>query len=419
MRQRVDDSGNALSPATGEDNSRFSVFLGFSRRPGLHMPEMEIHEVMTLLTKIPEARLPRIAWAPVCTLVTVMLLAATNAWHAPAAIAAAPGATTESVAGIFERVRSSVVTVQTLSRGAPSLTVGTPTASLGLGSGVVISEDGQIMTAAHVVHTADAVEVTFIDGTRASAKVLSSDPLADVALLRVVGPLPDSVTPAVLGDSDTVRVGDRLLVVGAPFGATHTLTVGHLSARRSVSKELYGMVELELLQTDAAINTGNSGGPMFYAKGQVVGIVSHILSRSGGSEGLGFAVSSAVARRLLLERPPIWGGLSGIAVHDDLARALNTPDGQSGYLVQRVARRSLAAQLGLKEGHVQANIGGRDLVLGGDIILSVDGIRMGAPDALQRVRAHLLGLPPGSAFEVRVLRGGRISELTGSLPKSE
>ena len=131
------------------------------------------------------------------------------------------------------------------------------------------------------------------------------------------------------------------------------------------------------------------------------------------------AVSSAVARRLLLEQPSIWGGLCGAVIHDDLAHALNTPDGQSGYLVQRVARRSLAAQLGLKGGRVPANIGGRDIVLGGDIILSVEGIRMGAPDALQKVRAHLLGLPSGSSFEVRILRGGRILELTGYLPTSE
>lgn len=381
---------------------------------------METEEVMTSLTKIPRARLPRIGCPGLCRLVAVIVLAPIHACQAPGAvISSASDGPAQSVAAIFERVRSSVVTVQTLSRGTPALTVGTPTASLGVGSGVVISKDGKIMTAAHVVHTADAVEVVFIDGTRAPARVVSSDPLADVALLRLVGSLPDSVTPAVLGDSDTLRVGDRLLVVGAPFGATHTLTVGHLSARRTVSKELYGLVEMELLQTDAAINTGNSGGPMFDSQCQVVGIVSHILSKSGGSEGLGFAVSSAVARRLLLEQPPIWGGLSGAVIHDDLAHALNTPDGQSGYLVQRVARRSLAAQLGLKGGRIPANIGGRDIVLGGDIILSVEGIRMGAPDALQKVRAHFLGLPSGSPFEVRILRGGRILELTGYLPTSE
>jgi S1-C subfamily serine protease len=379
----------------------------------------EIRRVIVPLLEAPGWQSSRRVWSLAGIALPVLFIASIGACQTPGTASLEESRRSRhSVADVFDEVRSSVVTIQTMSRGTPSVTSATPATALGIGSGVLISDDGAIMTAAHVVHTADEVEVVFVDGSRSSARVISSDQLADVALVRALGPLPKAVRPVALGDSDAVRVGDELMVVGAPFGVTHTLTVGHLSARRVLSKELHGLVELELLQTDAAINTGNSGGPLFDFEGNVVGIVSHILSKSGGSDGLGFAISSNVARRLMIELPPVWSGLSGVVIEGSIARAFNTPEGQAGYLVQTVAKRSLGAQVGLRGGTIPATIGGQDVVIGGDIILSCCEISMAAPDVFKRVRQHFSDLPPGGAFSLRVLRDGQINELTGYLPKA-
>jgi S1-C subfamily serine protease len=148
-----------------------------------------------------------------------------------------------------------------------------------------------------------------------------------------------------------VQIGEQVFVVGAPLGITHTLTVGHLSARHKPNATFSGMLTAEFFQTDAAINRGNSGGPMFDLKGEVIGIVSSILSQSGGSDGLGFAATSNIARRLLLDEPSVWSGLDGYLLIGEAARAFNLPVGfEAGLLVQRVALGSPADQLGVRGG---------------------------------------------------------------------
>ncbi len=129
----------------------------------------------------------------------------------------------------------------------------------------------------------------------------------------------------------------RSLVVGAPYGLKHTLTVGHISGRRIFDDRIGSMNATEFLQTDAAINSGNSGGPMFNLAGEVVGVVNNIMSKSGGFEGLGFATTSKLARQLLLDHKMFWSGLDGLIIEGDLARALNLPQ-TAGFLVQRVAK---------------------------------------------------------------------------------
>ena len=136
--------------------------------------------------------------------------------------------------------------------------------------------------------------------------------------------MPKGVTPVTLGDSDKVEVGDEIFVIGAPYGISQTLSVGHLSGRhRLPSNE--SATSVEFLQTDAAINTGNSGGPMFDMEGNVIGIVSSIMSHTGGSEGLAFATAANTAKQLLLERKPFWSGIDGLVVTGALAKALNLP----------------------------------------------------------------------------------------------
>jgi len=317
-----------------------------------------------------------------------------------------------TLAEIFKRVNPAVVEIHTEETDLPPVPRGQPVSVAGLGSGVLISPDGKILTAAHVVQTANAIEVEFLTGETIKARVLSSEPSADVALLQL-DKAPRAPFVAKIGDSDAVEIGAPVFVVGAPLGASHTLTVGYISARRRPNATLSGMSRAEFFQTDAAINQGNSGGPLFTMQGEVIGIVSHILSHSGGSEGLGFAVTSKVARQLL-EQKSFWSGVGGYMLSGDLAKVFNLPPPGAGLLVQRVAAGSPAEKIGLKGGTTRASIGDDDLVVGGDVILSVMGITLSEPSSLAVIRQKLTELNVNDPVQVTVLRGGKVITLTGT-----
>jgi serine protease Do len=329
-------------------------------------------------------------------------------------LGAAPvSATAQSLSEIFKRVNPAVVVVHTQERDIPDLPDVQPVSVAGLGSGVLVSRDGQILTAAHVVQTADAIVVEFMTGEFLKARVVSSEPSADVALLQLER-APTAPLAARLGDSDAVQVGDQVFVVGAPLGNSHSLTVGHISARRNPDDPVGRASSAEFFQTDAAINPGDSGGPMFNMAGEVIGIVSHILSTSGGSEGLGFAVTSNITRRLLLEEKSFWSGISGYLISGDLARVLNLPPPGAGFLVQRIASGSPADRIGLRAGTVRATIGEDDLIVGGDIILEVEGISLAGPEGYVLVRRRVRNLPPGEPITITILRAGLRLKLTGT-----
>jgi serine protease Do len=280
---------------------------------------------------------------------------------------------------------------------------------------VLISTDGKVLTAAHVVQTADAVAVEFSDGALIKASVLTSDPAADVALLQLER-VPADVQPATLGDSDKGEVGDEIFVVGAPLGISHTLTVGHISARRRPNTTFGSMEAAELFQTDAAINQGNSGGPMFNLAGEVIGVVSRIVSRSGGSEGLGFVVTSNMAKRLLFAAPTVWSGVEGYLLTGDTARVFNVPVTHAGLLVQRVARGSPAERFDLRGGNLPAVVAGEELIVGGDIVLAVEGISLDAQNAYENIRQRMIQIRDNNgSLHVTALRAGVIVELTGKV----
>ena len=210
----------------------------------------------------------------------------------------APAARAQNLDDIFRKVNPSVVVVRAKGRdvGAGGVTRFNET-----GSGVLISASGKVMTAAHVVNAMDEITVEGVAGEVVRAKIISSDAAADVSLLQL-----ERVTAAMqvarIGDSSTVRVGQQVMVVGAPYGLAHSMSVGWISARWPANTIFRDMPLAEFFQTTATINTGNSGGPMFNMAGEVIGIVSQNISKSGGSEGLGFVVTINSAQKLLIER---------------------------------------------------------------------------------------------------------------------
>jgi serine protease Do len=328
---------------------------------------------------------------------------------------------------VFRKVNQSVVTVRT-KQVDPAPSPGQVMSIVdGLGSGVLISNDGKVLTAAHVVQTADAALVEFPDGQGIIARVIGSDVRSDVALLQLQHP-PKGIVPAALGDSDKVEVGDQIFVVGAPYGIDQTLTAGHVSGRRRQNKEGETETSIEFLQTDAAINSGNSGSPMFDMNGQVVGIVSTIMSQSGGSEGLAFATAANTAKRFLLERKPFWSGIGGVLVTGDLAKALNLPQ-PAGFLVQRIGEGSIGSRLGINGGTLHVTFQGADLLLGGDVILSVNDVDITATstaeppagreagDNYERIFSSIGDLKPGDALVLKVLREGKVVKLTTTIER--
>jgi serine protease Do len=279
-----------------------------------------------------------------------------------------------------------------------------------VGSGVVVTAQGDVITAAHVVQAMDEITVEFSDGAVVNAHVVASEPAADLALLRVQS-LPASVKVAPLGDSDGVHVGDQVLVVGAPYGLGRSLSVGWISARYPPNTVYRAMPLAEFFQTTTPINQGNSGGPMFDLGGRVIGIVSHNISKSGGSEGLGFVVTSNSARRLLFEDKTFWTGIEGQLVTGELAEILNVPQ-PAGYLVKTVARGSPAWLAGVQGGDRIARVNGEEIVVRGDIILAVGGVEFGPGESvMRRIRDVMEKAQSGEPLTLKILRAGKVVEL--------
>jgi serine protease Do len=239
----------------------------------------------------------------------------------------APAAHAQNLDEVFRKASPTVVVVRAKGRDVNASGIVRFTET---GSGVLISGDGRVMTAAHVVNGMDEITVEGIGGEVVRATLISANAAADVSLLQL-----ERVTKAMrvarMGDSDAVQVGQQVLVVGAPYGLSYSMSVGWISARWAPNTIFPDMPLAEFLQTTATINTGNSGGPLFDMTGAVIGIVSQNISKSGGSEGLGFVVTSNSARTLLVPGKVFWGALQGLLLTDDLAAIFNVP-APAGFL---------------------------------------------------------------------------------------
>ncbi|WP_096085154.1 S1C family serine protease [Agaribacterium haliotis] len=309
----------------------------------------------------------------------------------------------------YKQVKDTVVTIHTSRTSAAQTVSGkVDTSSSSLGSGVLVG-NGHILTAAHVVHAEDKLEVKLTDGRSFKAQTISSIAPADLAIIRLLD-APDNLQVAKIGDSDKAQIGEEIMIIGAPYGVSQSLSIGHISGRRQQQGPAH-VFELEFLQTDAAINKGNSGGPMFNSRGEVIGIVSHILSQSGGSEGLGFAGSINMAKTIFLNNPPVWMGMEQVPLNDLLMRALNVPY-KNGLLVQHTAPSGLGAKLGIQGGELPANLGGIELVLGGDIVISIGDQPVSIDEeGLAYIWNYLKSRKKGERIDVSVWRQGQLLKL--------
>ena len=314
----------------------------------------------------------------------------------------------QSLADLFDETSKSVVVIGTIQNKQLGGGIRNVVSEAGLGSGVLISEDGLIWTAAHVVQTAEDLRVKFQDGTIKGARVISSSPTTDLALIQVIGGA-SGQKPARIGSSDEMRVGDDIYVIGAPKGLEYSLSRGIISGRITEDADGFGAFNSEFLQVDAAINPGNSGGPIFNMKGEVVAIASFILTESGGFEGIGFAATSKMAQEELSTNR-IYGGIDGINVFGPIADALNIPGG--GFLIQNVSSKGLGAQLGLQGGTIKAEIEGQELLLGGDVIIELAGFSIHNSEGELAARKKINSLPEGSQVEVKFLRAGKTETRT-------
>ena len=258
-----------------------------------------------------------------------------------------------------------------------------------LGSGVIVGADGVILTNNHVIAQADKIRVALQDGREFDAKVVGTDPESDVAVLRISA---KNLSAIEIADSSRIRIGDLVLAIGNPFGIGQTVTMGIISA---VGRANMGITDYEdFIQTDAAINPGNSGGALVDMDGKLVGINTAIASRSGGYQGIGFAIPSNMAlqvKNAILADGKVKRGWLGVAIQDvtpDLARSMNL-DARRGVLVSDVTKGSPAAKAGLQRG---------------DVILSIDGKQLGSSAQLRNAIA--LG-GSGKKLRLEALRDGK------------
>ena len=322
---------------------------------------------------------------------------------------------------IYERDAPGVVTVFSVLPGESGLGRGD---GQGLGTGFVLNERGEVATNAHVVtegegraiRRAEEVYVAFADGNQVAARIVGFDPNADVALLKI-DPAGLTLRPLRLGTARDLKVGSPVAAIGSPFGEPQSLSVGVVSATDRSIRSLTGFEIAGAIQTDAAINRGNSGGPLVNGKGEVLGINSQIQSTTGGGEGVGYAVPVDTVRRTLAalredgEVDYAYLGVATTRIYPQLARRFGLPV-TSGAWVQEVVPDGPAERAGLRAGDEERRFQARSVTVGGDIITAVDGTRLRDEAALA---VELLDHAPGERVTLRVYRDGRPRDLRVTL----
>jgi S1-C subfamily serine protease len=316
-----------------------------------------------------------------------------------------------SVSEVYEHAYESVVEITT------TLTQSSPMGEQqgrGQGSGFVFDAEGHIVTNQHVVEGAQSVSVRFWDGSTYDATVVGSDPSTDLAVVKVDAPA-DVLVPLALGDSDALTVGEGVVALGSPFGLEGTLTSGVVSALNREMTSPNGFTISNSIQTDAAINHGNSGGPLLNAAAEVIGVNTQIRSESGGSDGIGFAVPAGTVSSIV---PQIiasgsvehaYLGVGVASVPESAAAELGVP---AGVIVTEVRQGTPAAEAGLRAASGSATVDGQSYPTGGDVITAVDGTAIADGADLQ---AAIDAKRPGDTVSITYTRDGASQTIQVSL----
>ena len=315
-----------------------------------------------------------------------------------------------SLIQIFERAETGVVRVN-IQRSEEVVSTN------GVGSGFVFDKNGHVITNAHVVENSDKVVVTFLDGRSYNAEVIGIDPATDISVIRVDA---DSslLKPLLIGDSSNLKVGMQVAAIGNPFGLSGSMTSGIVSALGRLLPQESGFSIPDVIQTDAAINPGNSGGPLLNSRGEVVGINTAIQSATGEFTGVGFAIPSNTIAKIVpklisdgIYHHP-WVGIAGRDINPDLAKVLHLTDAR-GFLIVNVVEGSPADKAGLKGSSETKEIDGIEYLIGGDVVLSVDG------NVVRKIDDILIHLQRyksvGDEMVLEILRDGRVTNFVVKL----
>jgi S1-C subfamily serine protease len=306
---------------------------------------------------------------------------------------------------VFERVHPAVVNIAATTLSMNFWLEVIP--RQGQGSGFIIDRQGYILTNNHVVAKAQKITVTMADGSKIAATLIGRDQSSDLAVIKIPSRYVNVVAP--LADSDKVRVGQKAIAIGNPFGLSHTLTTGIVSAlKRGIRTEDGNQID-DLIQTDAAINPGNSGGPLLNSSGEVIGINTAIYSLSGGYQGIGFAIPINLAKKVATQlitsgrvaRP--WLGISGMSITPGLSEGLGLGV-REGVLVVEVVRGSPAYEAKLRGGHREVILGSQRLLLSGDIITAIDDREV---SDMKKLVQLVVKMKVGETVSLHILRDNR------------
>lgn len=288
--------------------------------------------------------------------------------------------------------------------------------SQGTGSGSIIDLKGHILTNHHVVANAQKLEVTLADGSKWPAKLVGSDPDNDLAVIKIEAPR-EKLKVIPMGDSKNLRIGQKVLAIGNPFGLERTLTTGIISSLGRTIRSEGGYLIEDVIQTDAAINPGNSGGPLLNSEGEIIGINSAIISPSGGSVGIGFAIPVNTAKRVIPELIAKgyvtypWIGATIQPLIPEVAKYLKLKI-ERGAMIAEVVKGGPADKAGLKGGNQRIQVGNMIVIVGGDIVVKADQHEVKSHDDLIR---YIREKKPGDSILLKILRKGKLEEVKVTL----
>jgi S1-C subfamily serine protease len=291
----------------------------------------------------------------------------------------------------------------------------------GSGSGSIIDTRGYVVTNNHVIDRATKVFINLADGSQFEGTVVGTDPESDVAVLKFEPPKGMELNTIPFGDSSVLKVGQKVLAIGNPFAFERTLTIGIVSGLGRPIQISRNRIIRDMIQTDASINPGNSGGPLLDTQGKMIGINTMIISPSGGSIGLGFAIPVNTAKRVvgeLIQHGKVrrgWIDATVVQIFPSLVRYAKLPV-ESGLLVSRTVRGGFCDKAGLRQGTDPVQYGRSVIYLGGDIITAVNSVKI---TTLADLYASLEACKPGDTVKIEIIRGGQTSTLNVTLADRE